>query len=92
MVSKTVAGPWLSHSLGRQSIIGYKRPTVAGPWLSHSLGRQSMIGLRRAERLVELRIRVLPVFLKTVIFIILYYKTTGAVTRLNISRDASHLI
>ena len=33
--------------------------------------------IRRAERLVELRIRVLPVFLKTVIFIILYYKTTG---------------
>ena len=40
----TVAGPWLSHSLGRQSIIGYKRPTVAGPWLILSLGRQSMFG------------------------------------------------
>ena len=53
MVSKTMAGPWLSHSMGRQSIIGYKKPTVAGPWLSHSLGRQSMIGQesRKATRI-----------------------------------------
>ena len=41
MVSKTAAGPWLRHSLGRQ--LGcdlFGRKTVAGPWLSHSLGRQ----------------------------------------------------
>ena len=44
MVSKTVAGPWLSHSLGRQFL---GELTVAGPWLSHSLGRQSIIGFKR---------------------------------------------
>ena len=44
----------------------------------------TVIWIKWAERLVELWIRVLPVFLKTIIFIILFYKTTRAVTRLSI--------